>query len=277
MVLADERRSRLLDFLSLHGTASLADIVALTGASESTARRDLKRLVEAGLVEGVRGGARARRQDFLSYREARLADHLRLHAEEKRRIAVAAARLLEDRHSCFMSSGSTTFALAQEVYRRKPNIAVATNTLRIADLLAEVSSVMVHVIGGLYPLSEFGTIGPEAVASVGRLHMDIAFLSCDAVDSDGVRSASVFEAELEREMAAHADRTVVVADASKLGASAPNRLLTWSQVNDFVTDSEPEGLGGTLREANVSIVLPDNESDLFDDSGLNYQSRLAHS
>ena len=104
--------------------------------------------------------------------------------------------------------------------------------------------------------------------------MDIAFLSCDAIGSNGVRSMSVFEAELEREMAAHADRTVVVADASKLGASAPNMLLEWSQVDDFVTDSEPEGLGATLAEANVNVYVSDGESDLLGDSRLTYQSPL---
>ncbi|MBQ3267735.1 MAG: DeoR family transcriptional regulator [Atopobiaceae bacterium] len=49
-MLAQERRSRIVELVNTRGAASLAELSQLIGASESTVRRDIEQLSRTGLV-----------------------------------------------------------------------------------------------------------------------------------------------------------------------------------------------------------------------------------
>ena len=56
-MLAESRRRALLDLIGRRGFATLEELVKATGASESTIRRDLESLDQAGAVKRTHGGA----------------------------------------------------------------------------------------------------------------------------------------------------------------------------------------------------------------------------
>jgi DeoR/GlpR family transcriptional regulator of sugar metabolism len=252
--LPEERRSRILDCLAQQGIASLAELQAAAGGSEATTRRDLERLTREGLIERTRGGARLLRQS--SSLDEEFGRRRRRNARAKRLIAERAADLVAQGASLFLNDGSTAMALAQELSRRELSVWVATSGLNIAELLARDPAREVVVIGGLLRQSSFGTIGPLATAAIGMLHADLAFLGCDGLDpAAGVRSNSLYDAEVGRAMATHADRVVVIADASKWGRPARARVTGWDAVSDLVIDTLPERHVTALERQGVRVHL----------------------
>lgn len=58
-VASTDRLRRITEAVRDAGSAGVAELAALTGASEMTIRRDLETLAEHGILERYRGGARS--------------------------------------------------------------------------------------------------------------------------------------------------------------------------------------------------------------------------
>jgi DeoR/GlpR family transcriptional regulator of sugar metabolism len=61
-MLAEERRSRILELLAQKSVVTLAELAAHFETSEMTIRRDLDALAERGKCQRIRGGAMALRR-----------------------------------------------------------------------------------------------------------------------------------------------------------------------------------------------------------------------
>jgi DeoR/GlpR family transcriptional regulator of sugar metabolism len=249
----DERQEQILALLNQQQIASLSELQEATHASEATTRRDLIALADRGLIERTRGGARLLAQD--SSLDEEFGRRRQRSAREKRAIAATAAELVRPGASLFLNDGSTTFALAHELVRTHNDLWVATNALNIAEFLARSPTCQVVVIGGSLRHSSFGTIGPFATDAIRDLSVDIAFLGCDGVHGDGVRSNNVYDAEVARAMAEHARKVVVLADSSKAGNPARAQVIDWGAVDTLVTDTASPDLQEAITRRQVELRL----------------------
>lgn len=248
-----ERLDRILDLLAQQELASLAEVLAATGASEATARRDLETLAQRGLIQRTRGGARLVRRG--SSLDEAFERRRRRNARAKAAIAARAADLVPSGAALFLNDGSTMVAFAHELARREVDLWIATCGLNIAELLARQETFEVVVIGGSLRRSSFGTIGPLATEAIHGLHADFAFLGCDGFHpTEGVRSNSLHDAEVARAFAGHADATVVLADASKAGNQARARSVGWDEVDRLVTDGRDDELDEALRLSATDVI-----------------------
>ena len=153
---------------------------------------------------------------------------------EKRLIGQTAAELLTDGMTVFLNDGTSAYALAQCLVRRR--LTVVTSALNIAQLLAGCSGIELLVIGGRLRRTSFGTTGPMAADAIGGLHADVALIGADGITLDeGVRAFSIDDAAVVRAMSAHASRTVVLASPVKIGVVGRARMLDWSQVDELVS------------------------------------------
>lgn len=252
-VVPAERHTVILDLLAHQEIAGLAEIQAAIGASEATARRDLAELAQRRLILRTRGGARRLQHD--SSLDEEFSRRRRRHSHAKRLIAALAADRIEDGASVFLNDGSTTFALAQELDRRNSHAFVATCALNVAELLAHNAAFEVVVIGGTLRRSSFGTIGPLATHAIEQIHTDLAFLACDGLTPEGVRSNSLSDAEVGRQMARHADRVIVVADSSKFATAARAQMVGWEVVDELVTDTVPPDFPESVANQGVQLAL----------------------
>ena len=91
----EERHNIILRELKIKGMISVNDLVKLLNTSESTIRRDLNTLDSEGLLKKIHGGAtlvgeKASRHDYkVNVRKS-------LNLDEKRKIAIHAASLIQD-------------------------------------------------------------------------------------------------------------------------------------------------------------------------------------
>ncbi len=83
-MLADQRHAQILDIVNGEGSATVVDLAARLGISESTVRRDLEKLDDSGCLSKVHGGAVSLDREGVT-RDVPVAERAARHSAEKRR------------------------------------------------------------------------------------------------------------------------------------------------------------------------------------------------
>lgn len=249
----DERRRRILELLRHEGRVRVTRLSEQLGTTAVTIRSDLGALEREGYLERVQGGAiqsvkNFYNMDFQHRKQERM--------EEKKRIATAAAGLIGDGDTLMINSGTTTYFTAAELKKRK-NLNIVTNSLSVAIELGDVPTFRVILLGGEVNAQYSFSCGEDAKQQLMRYKADYAVLSVDGIcPRGGVTTYHAEERMVDVLMMDRADRTLIVADSSKLGRESFSHVCALDQVGAWVTDG---GAGGPLlddvRAAGVDIVL----------------------
>jgi DeoR/GlpR family transcriptional regulator of sugar metabolism len=236
------------------GVTAVEDLAAETGVSASTVRRDLARLGRGGEVARTYGGAMA----TAPFHERSVGDSARIATAAKQAIARAARPLVPAGGRVFLDAGTTCGALARAI-AADPDLGpltVVTRGLETAVVLADAEHVDLELVGGRLRRMSHGLVGPLASLALERMSFDIAFLGADAVDAGrGVGEPTVDETLLKEQVASLARRTVVLADASKVGAAAPS----WTRMPGpwtLVADAADDALQAACAESGVELLVP---------------------
>ena len=215
------------------GFVDLTTLCRELESSESTIRRDLIALQDDGVLKRVHGGAMAVRT--IGPRGDDFAGHARRMVNEKRRIAVATAALIEDGQTLILDAGSTVAAVARELLDR--SLHVVTNSLPIAEILGEARRVDVTLTGGQLD-SQFGVmLGPLCEQMLGSLAVDVAVMGIGGVTEKGLSNANPLVVGSERKMIEVARKVIVVSDHTKFGRAALIPLAPLDAVDVIVSDT----------------------------------------
>lgn len=245
-----ERFGRILELLARDGTVTVADLSSELGVSEATVRRDLQALGEQRLLERSHGGAVAHGTAHelpVRYRTGR--------SDEKRRIARAAAELVSDGASIAFTGGTTTTEVARMLAARQ-GLTVVTNALNIAVELAVRPDLKLIVTGGVARSASYELVGSLADATLRGLYVDLAFVGVDGIDAErGLTTQNEVEATTNRALMARARRTVVVADASKLGRVAFAQIAGVESADQLITNTGADvEQVERLRAAGLTVI-----------------------
>ena len=249
-MLAEERRSRMLEIVQQKRFASLGELVEQLAVSESTVRRDLEVLEELGAAKRIHGGvlytgASPQMPHFQS-QEAR-------QSSSKRAIAQRTAELISDGETLLLDGGSTTYEVARRLVGRPLHI--VTTSLPVANLFAsDPNSDLVFIGGNICPRSGVAR-GPYANAMLDRVRVQKTILSVAAVNDEGYFNNDLLLVETERAMMRAADEVIVAADSTKFGRSSLAQIGPLGGVGRLVVDSSlDERWRRALREAGVAVV-----------------------
>jgi len=248
-----QRMVAILDLISDRGSIGLAELADTLSISAATARRDLAELADQNLVLRTHGGVSALERGHeipVALRDTRF-------KEAKRAIAKAMVqRLPQERYAIALSGGTTTASVARALANHR-DIAVVTNSLTIATLLSGYAGVRVVMTGGYLRPQSLELVGALAENTFNSVNIGTAILGADGISAaTGVTTHDETEARTNRAMVAKAQRTVVVADGSKIGAVALAQMTDISHVAMLITDSsaDPAELE-RLRDAGVEVVV----------------------
>jgi DeoR family transcriptional regulator, fructose operon transcriptional repressor len=231
--LADERRSRLLEFIRQHGFASLPALAESLAVSESTVRRDLDFLEESGVAQRTHGGV------FYTGPSPKLAhfdQRQSLNWDKKRQISVAASRLIEDNDTILLDGGSTTYELGELLVGRP--LQVVTNSLPVANLFTSSENADLVLVGGYVHAKTGVSLGPYANRMLAGLNVRRAVLSVAGINERGCYNSNLLLVETERAMMASAEEVIVVADSTKFGHTSLSQLCELNEIDTLVTDHE---------------------------------------
>lgn len=230
---APARRQELLGRLTATGYVASAEAAVELGVSEMTIRRDLQRLADDGLARRVPGGASLPGAGGAEPFETRSGSA----GAVKRALARAALPLLADAGTVALDAGTTVAAIVDLL---PPGLAVVSHSLPVISACTGSADREVVALGGFYEPSTRSFTGPTTWAAARELAIDVAVLSCTAVDERGVWSASPVDAEIKRALVAASDHVVLLADHSKAGERAAVRFAAPEAVDVLVTDAAPD-------------------------------------
>jgi DeoR/GlpR family transcriptional regulator of sugar metabolism len=240
-----DRRSRwndLLEILAARKQLSVEDAASELGVSAATIRRDFDELAQQQMLTRTRGGAVVSGVTYdlpMRYKASR-------QAEEKQRIAAAAAAMVPARSVVGINGGTTTTEVARALSSRSDlvddrtgsAITIVTNALNIAYELILRPNVRVVLTGGVARPQSYELVGSLAEPVLRRLSLDIIFLGVDAFSVQwGACTQNDSEASVNRLLVERAEQVVVVADSSKLGRRAFTRICEAGKVAALVTDT----------------------------------------
>jgi DeoR family transcriptional regulator of aga operon len=234
------RATAIVEEVLREGEVSVEALSARLGVSLATVRRDLTALEEQGLVRRTHGGVKAvspvaydafRHDSSFQEQEGR-------HADEKRRIGLAAAELVKDGETIGLSPGTTATQVARSLRHRK-GITVVTNTVNVAMELCQREDLTVYVTGGYLRGGWFSLVGGPAASGVREVFLDKVFVGVNAIDAErGLSCLHPEEAAINRALVGQARERIVVADRSKLGRVVRCLICPTSEVHMLITDRD---------------------------------------
>lgn len=226
------RHSTILAALGCHGRVGVAALAEALGVSAETIRRDLAALDAAGRLRRVHGGAVLFRPD----EEQPILVRSRIRPREKAHLAAVARGMVKDGMSIFLDTGSTALAFARTLADAR-DLALTTNSLDIARLLATAAGLRIRVTPGRVRANDNALIGADTVSFVGRFVFDIAFMGIAACDADyGWMDYAEEESELRRAVIGQTRRPVLLVDDGKFGRHASIRTFDLATPLTVVTN-----------------------------------------
>ena len=250
---APERQQRLLHFIEQQQRITVNQIVEYFDVSLATARRDLEALADQGKVQRVHGGAIAVRQ---ALPEPPVLQRAAEQSSEKARIGQAAADLIRDGETVFLSSGTTVLEVARRLHSKR-NLTVITNSLLVVNELADAREVTVICLGGILRHSEMSLLGHIAELALSELRADKVILGIRAIDAEqGLTSAYLPETMTDRAILKIGREVIVVADHTKCATVSTAVVAPAASIHTLITDTgTPPEFVEALRARGVTVLV----------------------
>jgi DeoR/GlpR family transcriptional regulator of sugar metabolism len=249
---AVDRRHEILARVAAEQTIHVPDVARELNVSEMTIRRDIRRLERDGFVRQTYGGAAAHltRSFDVSF-NARALEHSR----QKGLIGMRATELVAPARVVFVGIGTTAEQFARYLPGRD-DLTVVTASLPIASLLG-TRPVRVVSVGGAVLHDELSCVGSGALRTLATYRFDLAVIGAAGLSARwGITELTDEEAEVQRTALERADRVVVIADGSKIGAATSAVVGAAERITTLVTDwTAPADELSRLRGAGIEIIV----------------------
>lgn len=230
----ENRRSSILDILAQKGKVKVIELSKLFNVSEVTIRNDLADLDEAGLLERIHGGAVSTNK---AYYRMSFHDRMKANEKEKRKIAAACAAMIDDGDTIMINSGTTTLFVVQEL-RNSKSLTIVTNCVSIAQEVINYDKISIILLGGNFNGQYQFTYGDDTLNQLKKYKADKLILSADGVNcKEGITTFHHFESEVNRQMISRVNKTIVVADHTKIGRSSFAYIDSIKNIDYVITNS----------------------------------------
>lgn len=230
--LADRHRI-ILEKIKKEGKVSVPDLCASLDVSSVTIRKDLKQLEDKNLLFRIHGGATLN-NPYTMDRPVNVKE--KLQTEEKNKIGLAAASLIEVNDSIIIASGTTVMTLARHI-KSKESLTVITSAIQVAEVLLQNPEIDVLMLGGILRRSSSSVMGPYAESILNDFFCSKLFVGVDGIDlENGLTTTNAMEAHLNRQMMNVSNKTIVLADSSKFGKRGFGKICDIDEIDQIITD-----------------------------------------
>ncbi|PST84669.1 transcriptional regulator [Pedobacter yulinensis] len=248
-----DRHRMILQILQENGRVDINELSAQLKVSGVTIRKDLKLLEDKNLLFRTRGGG-SNTNPYASERTINEKEFI--NAEDKKKIASAAAGLIGSNDSIIIGSGTTMFELARCLHPSH-QLTVITPALRVGLELSTRPNVEVLQLGGLIRPNSSSVAGIHAERVLAEISSRFVFLGVDGIDPEfGFSITNLAEAALNQKMIETAQSVVILADSSKFNKRGLGRICTFDQVEYVITDNKaPNKTIQFLEEKGIKVII----------------------
>lgn len=247
------RQRDILTLIETEGAQFIEQLAARYGLTTQTIRRDINALCDLGFARRFHGGVDVPVEGHNISINARAA----LNSAAKQRIARRIAAAIEPGSTLFMGIGSTVQFVAQAL-REHEGLRVVTNNIDVALMLCEAPQIEVHMTGGVLRHNDRDVVGGDSLQFFEKFYASYAIIGAGALDPQkGLLDFSYSEAQTTSTLIANSRAHFLAADVSKWTRDASVRVVPFSKITTFFTDSLPaDGAAErALAEAGTELVL----------------------
>lgn len=246
------RRSEITGYINTVHHCRVEDLAGIFGVSPMTIHRDLDLLAREGRLERIRGGARAITAR-LAERDVRLRRHL--NSETKRRLAAAAAQLIEPGAVVALDDSTTVGELSGHLAQRQPST-VITHSLALMGIVSTLPDIDMVGLGGQYYAETDSFLGSVVLEQAQRLSADSVFVSTTAIKNGALLHPDAEAARTKRSLLQMGGRKILLADSSKFDAPGLYHVLDLAEFDDIVIDDQLDpALLAQLEELGPAIHI----------------------
>jgi DeoR/GlpR family transcriptional regulator of sugar metabolism len=254
-IIPAKRRVLILEHLRANGAASIQELAETIGGSQSTIRRDLEHLMDAGYLERTHGGALLVPPMRATF-EGESTLNAQMRREQKQAIGAEAAERLSAHESVIFDSSSTVLEAVRAAAQRSLPLTVVTNSLEIALVSSTIPTWRVILPGGTLRPGSTMLAGNPGEDFFKMVHADVCFTGAYAVTGALLTDATLEVASLKRAMIQSARRKVLLVDSSKFRAPAFCTFCELSEIDEVITDDgiQPDHLA-SLRSFDLEVTI----------------------
>lgn len=253
MKVLNERQSKILESLETKKYISVNELSDKLKVSVVTIRKDLTLLEQEGYLHRTHGGASKQMRYVF---DQTVTEKETQNVDEKTRIITKALDFIKENEFIILSSGTTVNLLAQKLYGFR-NLTVLTPSLRVALEVCKNPNVNTIHLGGEVRKNSTSTIGVLAEETLSNFSCTTLFLGIEGIDLDyGLSSTNVGEAHLNKKMMERVDKTIVLANSSKIHKRGFGFICYVEKVDMLITDNnvDPEFVE-ELEKRGVEVVI----------------------
>lgn len=257
-MLLEQRQEEIIQLLTKEKTIKTSTLCSLFSASRETIRRDLEALEGQGMLKRIHGGAMRMNSSQESAAVYTSFDQRRTeHSLSKEEVALEAADHILEGQVIALDSGTTSLELARVIKNRFHRLTVVTNSLSIANELADAEGITLILTGGIYSQEEKACFSDMATLILSHINIDILFLTtCGISVNRGITYQRMEDLVVQNKFMEASDETIVIADSSKLGVNSLVRMCGIEQVSGIITDSlAPKEQIAAFEEAGIRVVI----------------------
>jgi DeoR family transcriptional regulator, glycerol-3-phosphate regulon repressor len=251
------RREAIAALVLEQGAVSVGSLAERFDVSMQTIRRDVDELCEGDMLHRVHGRIELSEEFLNTPFDQRAGTNLM----GKRAIGDAAANLIPDGATLFISIGSTPLRVAQSLHRRK-GLTVITNNLSAAMALSEEVSNRIILPGGEVRLPDRDILGNDVLDFFGRFRADFAIFGAAGIGDDGgLLEFHTTEVRATQKICENAGQSLLVIDSSKFGRHAPALGGNIADIDRIIIDRRPgDRFAQLLANINDRLIVAEGHS-----------------
>lgn len=263
-MLEKQRHQLILDILDEQEFASVPELTGQLKSSQATIRRDITKLAEQKLIRKIRGGAQGISDPDDQAKRSHLQGSAFLINKEKqtgvkRLIAQKAVELCEEGESIIINGGSSTYMMSEFLSRRK--LKILTNSFYLAQELAMNGESQITLPGGELYRKQGIILSAFENDTIQYYHATKMFMGTPGIGSYGVMESDPLLIRTEQKLRKQADKLVILADSSKIGARSNFIFSQLQDVDTLITDERADEKAVAMFEhEGIDVIIVEEEA-----------------
>lgn len=236
-MLTEQRYEVILKLLEEKNSITVAEVKDLLNTSESTVRRDITALHNAGKLVKVFGGAVACDRTVITH-EPTVEQKAEVNVEAKQLVAAKAAALIQPEDFVYLDAGTTTACMLS--FLTEKSATFVTNAVAHAKTLA-AAGFRVYLVGGELKGSTEAVVGNQALMNLQSYHFTKGFFGTNGLTrKSGCTTPDANEAAVKAAAMEQCRECYVLCDSSKFDNISSVTFADFYR-STIITDRIPSG------------------------------------
>ncbi|MBK0006550.1 MULTISPECIES: DeoR/GlpR family DNA-binding transcription regulator [Priestia] len=248
-MLTPERHQLILKLLKEKELVKVQEFIEVTGASESTIRRDLSQLEEEQMLKRVHGGASLIRSKRI---ELSVIEKSAKNVQDKRNIAEYAASIINEGDCIFLDAGTTTYEMIP--FLKQKDVVVVTNGLMHLNPMLE-QGITLYLIGGSVKHKTGALIGNGALLSLEQYRFDKCFMGANGIHHQyGYTTPDPEEALIKQTAMKLSRESYILSDSTKFFETSFAKVADLHEAKIITNDVPSDVLIQYANKTDIKVV-----------------------